>query len=85
MSEVTVWLTDQDAYGRYPFLHQIGERVRSRIDRSEGIVKNAKFVGADHPGGAFEITSDIQTDNGEIAHIPLVELEKVKSTSTTTT
>jgi hypothetical protein len=83
MTEVTVRLTDQNANANYPFLHQIGELVKSRVDGREGVVTNATFVGADHPGGAFEITYDIQTDNGDIVQIPLIELEKVKAISTT--
>jgi hypothetical protein len=81
VKEVTVWLTDQNAHANYPFLHQIGERVKSRVDGREGIVKNAKFVGADHPGGAFEITYDIQTDSGDRLQISMVALEKANSTT----
>lgn len=79
MKEITVFLTDQCAYAGYPFLHLIGERVRSRADDLEGIVKNAKYVGAELPGGSYEVTYDIQTDDGDIVHIPLIALEKVKA------
>ena len=74
-------MTDQNANANYPFLHQIGERVKSRVDGREGVVTNATFVGADHPGGAFEITYDIQTDSRDTVQIPMVALEKANSTT----
>jgi hypothetical protein len=77
MNEITVWLNEPNAYPTYPFVHQIGERVRSNIDGREGIVKNAKFLGAGHPGGAFSITYQVQLDDEAIIEVPMIELEKV--------
>jgi hypothetical protein len=82
VNEVTVQLTEANAHANYPFLYKIGERVRSHVDGREGVVENATFVGADHPGGAFQITYDIRLDDGGAARIPMVDLEKTKANST---
>jgi hypothetical protein len=76
MREVTVWLTDDNANGSYPFIHQLGKRLRSRTTGLEGIVKNAKFVGAEQPtGGSYTVTYQIETDDGVTVLIPDFDLE----------
>ena len=76
MKSVTVWLSEKDAY-KYPFPHKIGDRVRSQPDGLEGIVKDAKYEGPED-GGPASVIYRIQTDNGLIIDIPILELEKVK-------
>lgn len=76
MKSVTIWLSDPDAH-KYPFPHQIGERLTSQMNGIEGVVKNAKFAGPEG-GGPFSMTYHIQTDSGDTIEIPLGELEKVK-------
>jgi hypothetical protein len=79
---VTVQLTHENARANYPFLYYVGERVRSRVDRREGVVENATFIGADHPGGAFQITYNIRSDDGSVARIAMTDLETVNADST---
>ena len=77
MKEITIWLNESNSIVNYPFIHKIGERVKSNIDGREGVVTNAQFVGADSPGGAYKITYYIKTENGEELELPMIELEKV--------
>jgi hypothetical protein len=82
MNDVIVSLTDENAYGNYPFLYNVGQRVRLRSNGRERIVINATFTGADHPGGAFEIIYDVRLDDGRQSRIPMVELESADANST---
>ena len=75
MEEKIVWLTDYNAEQDYPFIFKVGERVRSKTDRRRGVVKNAKFEGQ-AGGGAFDITYHIETDDGEVTELPILDLEK---------
>jgi len=81
MSRVTVWLTESGRVWEVSFLHQIASEFRSRTDHSEGIVKTPSLLAHDASCGAFDITYDIQTDNGEMPTFRSLNWEKVKSTS----
>jgi hypothetical protein len=80
MDEVTIRLTDDDAFANYPFLFKIGERVRSRTDRREGSVENATFIGKPN-GGAFQITYEVRVDDIGVMRYPMADLEKTKTTA----
>jgi len=75
MESVTKWLTDPDA-DKYPFPHNIGERLRSPAKNLEGIVRNPKYSGTKN-GDAAWIMYYLVTDTGEIIQLPAHELEKV--------
>ena len=86
MNSITKWLTAPDA-ADYPFPYQIGDRLRSTTKNIQGTVRNAKYAGPKQPGpswlayylnnGPFWITYYLETDNGQLAQLPLNELEKI--------
>jgi hypothetical protein len=82
MNDVTVQLTEENAYAKYPFLYNVGQRVRSRVNGREGIVENATFVGADHPGGAFQITYNVRLGDGTQTRVSMVDLENADKNAT---
>ena len=71
MKTITIWLTDPDA-DDFPFLHKIGERLRSPAKDLEGIVRNAKYSGT-QKGDAVWIMYYLATDTGEIIQLPWSE------------
>ena len=78
MNSITKWLTDPDA-ADYPFPYQIGDRLRSPTQNIQGTVRNAKYAGPEYVGPLpYWITYYIETDNGQIAQIPLTELEEIE-------
>ena len=82
MNDVTVQLTDEDAYAQYPFLYNVGHRVRLRADGREAVVEDATFTGANHPGGAFEIIYNVRMDDGSQRRITMSDLESVQHDGT---
>mgnify|MGYP000734199838 CR=1 FL=1 len=87
MESVTKFLTDPDA-ADYPFPYQIGDRLKSSTKKIQGTVRNATYGGPKQPGpawlayylndGIFWITYYVETEKGEIAQLPLTELEFIE-------
>ena len=75
MNSITKWLTDPDA-ADYPFPYKIGDRLRSTTKNIQGTVRNAKYAAHEKYGPAW-IMYYLETDNGQLAQLPIDELEKI--------
>ena len=76
MNSITKWLTAPDA-ADYPFPYQIGDRLKSPTKNIQGTVRNAKYAATEKDGPAW-IMYYLETDNGQLAQLPLNELEKIR-------